>query len=253
MACSGGSPGETGITVSAASSLTFAFGEIAPLFERETGVPVTLSFGATGQLALQIEQGAPVHVLAAAGAGFIDRLGAEDMIAPETRRVFCRGDLVLWVRDDSGLVLNSLDDLLTPRVRRIAAAHPVHAPYGTAARQALVNASVWDRVQSKLVLAQSVRQALQYAETGDVDVALVPRALAARVGGRWVSVSADLYDPVDHIVAVVGSAHADSSAHGFVEFLLSPTAQAILRQHGFRPLDRSPLSPAPAVAAEVAP
>ena len=103
------------LTVSAASSLTFAFREIAPLFETRTGVPVVFNFGSTGRLALQIEQGAPVDVFAAAGARFIDSLAIANLIYPGTRRVFCIGDLVAWVKDD-GQPLASLDDLAAPQV-----------------------------------------------------------------------------------------------------------------------------------------
>jgi molybdate transport system substrate-binding protein len=238
LACSDRGPDPATLTVSAASSLTFAFEEIVPLFERETDVPVTCAFGATGQLSLQIEQGAPVDVFAAAGAGFVDRLAAGDLIAPGSRHVFCRGDLVIWVRDDSPLHLQGLGDLTAPAVARIAVAHPEYAPYGAAARQALVAASLWERLQPKLVLGRTARQALQYAETGDVDAAVVPRALATRAGGRWMSVAPALYSPVDQIIVAIASSRADSHALAFVEFLLSPTVQAILGQHGFRSLDR---------------
>lgn len=249
LACSDGSPDAPALTVSAASSLTFAFEEIVPLFERETDVRVTCTFGASGQLALQIEQGAPVDVFAAAGADFVDRLAAENLIAPGSRHVFCRGDLVIWVRDDSPLHLQGLGDLAAPAVTRIAVAHPEYAPYGTAARQAFVAASLWERLQPKLVLGRTARQALQYAETGDVDAAVVPRSLATRAGGRWVAVSPALYGPVDQTIVAIASSPVDSHALAFVEFLLSPTVQAILRQHGFRSLDRAPPAPGPATAA----
>ena len=238
------------LTVSAASSLTFAFDEIIPLFERETDVPVTCVFGATGQLALQIEQGAPVDIFAAAGAVDLDRLAARDLIAPGTRHIFCRGDLVIWVRQDSPLHLESLNDLATPAVKRIAIAHPDYAPYGAAARQALVAATLWEHLEPKLVLGRTVRQALQYAETGDVDAAVVPLALATRAGGRWLDVPSALVRPVDQSIAVIASSRLDSHALEFVEFLLSPTVQAILRRHGFRSLDQASLSPKSASTAE---
>ncbi|NIO45960.1 MAG: molybdate ABC transporter substrate-binding protein, partial [Planctomycetales bacterium] len=64
-----------------------------------------------------------------------------------------------------------------PEVERVAIANPEHAPYGVAARQALQTAGVWDVIQPKLVLGENVRQALQYAETGNVDAVLVPLSL----------------------------------------------------------------------------
>ena len=248
IACSERETEGPALTVSAASSLTFAFEEIVPLFERESDVSVSCAFGATGRFALQIEQGAPVDVFAAAGADFVDHLAAGNLIRPGSRHVFCRGDLVIWVREDSPLHLKGLGDLATAAVKRIAVAHPEYAPYGTAARQALVAASLWERLQPKLVLGRTVRQALQYAETGDVDAAVVPRALATRAGGRWVSVTPTLYSPVEQTIAVIASSRLDTHALGFVEFLLSPTVQAILRRHGFQPLDSAAILPSPASA-----
>ena len=224
------------LTVSAASSMTFAFREIAPLFESRTGVPVVFNFGATGRLALQIEQGAPVDVFAAAGTRFVDSLAIANLIHPETRRVFCIGDLVAWVKNDPQLPLSSLDDLTAPHIRRIAIANPHHAPYGELARQALVNAGLWDAVQPRLVQSQNVRQALQYAEAGNVDVSFVPLPLAVIAGGRWLAVPDSLYEPMQQTVAAIRRAAARNAAPAaqFVDFLMSSDVQTMLQRHGFR-------------------
>ena len=227
----------TTLTVFAAASLTDAFREIAQAFEAaHPNAEVRLSFGGSQRLRLQIEQGAPVDVFAAAGARFVDRLAIANLIYPETRRVFCIGDLVAWVNNDSQLPLTSLDDLAAPHIRRIAIANPHHAPYGELARQALVNAGLWDAVQPKLVQGQNVRQALQYAEAGDVDVSFVPLPLAVIAGGRWLAVPDSLYEPMQQTVAAIrrtGSRNAAPAAQ-FVDFLMSSQVQTMLQRHGFR-------------------
>ncbi len=221
------------LTVSAASSLTFAFQELAPRFEERTGIPVTFNFGATGQLAQQIENGAPVDAFAAAHISFVEQLADQGFILRDTITVYGRGRLVLWQRADSPLRVETLKDLRRPEIRRVAIANPEHAPYGVAARQALQAAGVWDQVQPKLVIAGNVRQALQYAETGNVDVALVALTLALQAqGGRWVLLPEEQHAPIEQAIAVVAGSPREEAAREFVRFVSGPEGQAVLRRYG---------------------
>ena len=89
------------LTVSAATELTPAFEEPCGLFERETGIKVTINFGSTGQLAQQIEQGAPVDVFAAANVSFVEQLERKNLIIPDTKALYAQGRITLWTRNDS--------------------------------------------------------------------------------------------------------------------------------------------------------
>ena len=125
-------------------------------------------------MAQQVEQGAPVDLFAAADVLRIDALEAKGLILPDTRKVYALGRIALWTRADSPLRLERLEDLLRPEVQRIAIANPDHAPYGVAARQAMQSAGIWEKLQDRLVLAENAQQTLQYAQTGNVDAAIVP-------------------------------------------------------------------------------
>src|SRR5437879_3255731 len=87
------------INVATAANLTRAFAEVGQAFERQTGIHVTYSFGATTQLAQQIEHGAPYDVFAAADTDHVDQLARKGLVIPETRAIYARGKLVLWVPD----------------------------------------------------------------------------------------------------------------------------------------------------------
>lgn len=227
------------LTVSAAADLTPAFGEIGREFTAETGHQVIFNFGSTGQLAQQISQGAPVDLFAAASLSYIEELERAGLIVPDTRQVIGRGRIVLWQRADSPLAVERVADLARPEVRRVAIANPDHAPYGVAARAALRSAGVWEAVQPKLVLGENVRQALQYAETGNVDVAIValslsvPAAAAADVPGRFTLVPEELYPPLDQGLAVIRGTQAEAAARAFAAWVVSPRGQAIMRKYGF--------------------
>src|SRR5437773_12526981 len=60
--------------VAAAADLQPAFGDIAAAFEKKTGTPVSYSFGSTGLLAKQIEEGGPFDVFAAANVSYADEV-----------------------------------------------------------------------------------------------------------------------------------------------------------------------------------
>ena len=224
------------LTVSAASDLTYAFGEIGKQFEAETGHKVVFNFGSTGQLTQQIEQGAPVDVFAAANVSFVEDLERQGLILPNTKQMYARGRITLWTRADSPLQITTLSDLTRPEVQRIAIANPDHAPYGVAARQAMQTAGIWEAVQPKLVLGDNVRQTLQYAETGNVDAAIVALALSVPAAGgassRWTLIPQELHPPIDQALAVIKDTKHEGAARAFATFVNGPQGRQIMRKYG---------------------
>lgn len=234
VGCSGAAPAE--LTVSAAADLTYAFRELGAIFERETGTKVTFNFGSTGQLAQQIERGAPVDVFAAANVSFVDDLERNGLIIPNTKALYARGFIVLWTRTDSSLTFARLEDLAQPGVRRIAIANPDHAPYGIAAREALQRAGIWETIQPRLVPGENVGQALQYAQTGNVDVAIVALSLAMApgvTGGRYERIPQRLHSPLDQALGVVSSTRHEKEARAFAAFVNGPAGRTIMERYGF--------------------
>lgn len=221
------------ITVGAAADLNYVFPEIAELFEQETGINVDFNFGSTGQLAQQIERGAPIDLFAAANKSFVEELNQERYVIGETMKVYGRGRIVLWIREDSPLEIERIEELTNREIERIAIANPDHAPYGIAAREALQSVGIWDEIQSKLVLGENVRQTLQYAETGNVDVAIVALSLAVVVPGKYELIPEELHNPLDQMLAVVeGSPHREE-ARQFAEFINGKQGRPLMQQYGF--------------------
>lgn len=221
------------LTVSAASDLTFAFDEIGTAFEEETGVHVDFNFGSTGHLTQQIEAGAPVDVFAAANVSYIDQLNESGLIIEDTQASYGRGQIVLWTRSDSGVTVQSIERLANDDIRTIAIANPDHAPYGAAAREALINAGIWDDIQDKLVLGENIGDTMRYAETGNVDVAIVALSLAINTDQPWTIISQDLYTPIDQSLAVIAGTAHEEEARAFASFVGSPRGREIMRSYGF--------------------
>lgn len=221
------------VTVSAASDLTPAFQEMGRLFEQKEGVKVTFNFGSTGQLAQQIEQGAPVDLFAAANVSFVEGLEKSGLIIPETKALYAQGRLTLWTRGGFLADLERVEDLARPEFKRVAIANPEHAPYGAAAREALQTAGVWEAVAPKLVYGENVSQTLQYAESGNVDAAIVALSLSTQSNGRWVLVPAGLHRPLNQALAVIKGTKHEQEARGFAAFVNSAEGRAVMRRYGF--------------------
>jgi molybdate transport system substrate-binding protein len=221
------------LIIAAAADLTPAFEELGRLFEQETGVKVTFSFGSTGNLAKQIENGAPIDLFAAANISFIEDLERKGLIIPETKQLYARGRITLWTRADSPLRVERIEDLARGDIGRVAIANPSHAPYGIAAREAIEAAGVRAAVEPKLVFGENVRQALQYAETGNADAAIVALSLSVSSKGRWVMIPEKLHRPLDQALAVIrGSGRADE-ARRFADFINGRKGRPVMQKYGF--------------------
>ncbi len=221
------------LTVSAASDLTPAFTEIGAAFEQQTGDKVAFNFGSTGQLGQQIAKGADVDVFAAASVSAVDDLDRQGLVLAGTRKIYARGALVMWTRPDSPLHLAAIQDLAGPGVTHVAIANPDHAPYGVAAREALQSAGLWDSLQPRLVMGENVSQAFQYAQSGNVDAALLPLSLVIQGSGRYVPVPENLYKPIDQALAVIKTTRAPDAARAFEGFVAGTQGQQVLKKYGF--------------------
>ena len=221
------------LTVAAASDLTPAFEEIGREFESATKTKVVFMFGSTGMLTRQIENGAPVDLFAAANVSYIDQLEQQGLIVPDTKAIYARGRITLWTPNESPLRLQGIADLARPEVTRIAIANPDHAPYGLAAKQALQSAGIWERVQPKLVYGDNIRQTLQYAETGNVEIAIVALSLSVQSKGRWSLIPEELHQPLDQGLAVIKGTKNEQAARAFAAFIAGPQGRAVMQRYGF--------------------
>src|SRR5882724_10853193 len=96
--CAKKAPPETRVTVAAAADLTAAFGELGAAFAEKSGVTPTFTFGSTGLLAKQLDQGAPFDVFAAANVSYVDQVTKSGACDPATQSMYARGRLVMWWR-----------------------------------------------------------------------------------------------------------------------------------------------------------
>jgi molybdate transport system substrate-binding protein len=233
------------IRVAAASDLQTVLPRLIERFERVSGVNVTPSYGASGHLAEQIKAGAPFDVFLAANQSFVRDLAGQGLIRPDSFRPYAQGSLVLAVYRQFGDEIVQIEDLAKPVVKKIALANPDTAPYGKAGKQALERAGMWQRLEHKIVLAESVRQALNYVQEGNAEAALVGRAIARVDDVVTVKIDANLYDPIIQGLGILTASKQATLAESFAEFVLGEEGQRILSEFGF--------SSAPGAAKETGP
>lgn len=226
------------LTVSAAASLSNAFRELAPIYEAQhPGTKLLFNFAASDALLAQIANGAPVDVFASADQDAMDKAAAQKLLAPGSRRDFVSNSLVLVTPRDSAIGLKTLDDVQRPEVKRVAMGNPASVPVGRYTQGALEAAKLWSVVQPKAVLALNVRQALDYVARGEAEAGFVYATDAAyardkvRVVTTVTTVKPVTY-PIARIARTDGGPNAAEAAR-FVDFILSPPAQAVLARHGF--------------------
>src|SRR5215813_6123792 len=235
MGCSQKRPeaGKNEIIVGAAADLMPAFEELGRQFEQESGIHVTFSFGSTGTLAKQIENGAPIVLFAAANVDYVDQLEREGLILSDTKATYARGRIAIWTRNEREPAITRIEDLARPDVKRVAIANPEHAPYGKAAREALEKAGVWNAVEPKLVYGENIRQTMQYAQTGNADAAITALSLSVVSDGHWTLVPEELHKPLDQALAVIKATRMEQEARRFAAFINSPQSRSTMQRYGF--------------------
>lgn len=241
--------GET-VAVAAAANLQLVMREIAAQFRQvEPQTEVQLSFGSSGKLNTQIQQGAPFDLFLSADLAFAQELVDKGFtLGPVTP--YGAGRLVLWSATVDARALQ-LKDLADERFARVAIANPRHAPYGMRAEEALRAEGVWEAVEKKLVFGENIAQTAQFARTGNAQVGLISLSLAldpelSSLGGYAV-VPDRLHAPLLQGRVKLRRAENRPEVDRFIRFLDGPEAAALLERFGYA------TTPAAAPASATAP
>jgi molybdate transport system substrate-binding protein len=206
------------VHVAAASEMTDVLNQVARQFEAQTHIKVVLTFGASGLLARQLNEGGPFDVFASASDDFVSATVAAGVCDGTTKQHLSFGRLAVL----STTPLTAIRGLAQLPGVKIALANPEHAPYGRAAKQALEHERLWTPLAGRLVYAANVRQALEYFDSGEVDVAFVAWSnVALRDAGHsdLLLVDEALHAPLEHTLVLCRGGHHPEAARSFAGFL----------------------------------
>ncbi|WP_298271603.1 molybdate ABC transporter substrate-binding protein [Geobacter sp.] len=221
------------VTLSAAASLREVVTGLTDAYRtKHPEVRTLLNFGASGTLAKQIEQGAPADIFISANREWMDYLQNRKLVDEASRCAFAYNSLVF-----AGITkqpVMGMKELV--RLRRIAIGSPRSVPAGEYAAEAFRAAGIEKELAGKLVMAKDVREAMKYAELGEVDGAFVYRTDALLFGKKariLFTVPAGLHDRVVYPMALTATGAGKPGARELFRFLQSAEARKILGKYGF--------------------
>jgi molybdate transport system substrate-binding protein len=218
------------VRAAVAANFTAARKEITTDFEKASGHRVIPSFGSTGKLYTQIVNGAPFHVLLAADQRRPQRLAAQHIASD--RFTYAIGKLVLWSSKTDSRVGPA--SLRADNFGKLAIANPKTAPYGAAAVEVLNNLGLYATLRPKLITADSIAQAYQFAATGNAGLGFVALAQIALddSGSRWV-VDESLYTPIRQDAVLLDKGKDNPAAQALLDYLRSEAARRVMRKYGY--------------------
>ena len=221
------------VTVSAAASLTQAFGKIAADFKAANpAATVTFNFGPSSTLETQIAQGAPADIFASADQANMDKLTTAALL-DGTSSVFARNRLVIVTKPGNPKNIKTLADLANVGTISLCA---VEVPCGKYAAQALQAAGV-SIPERTITRGADVKVALGAVASGDADAAIVYVTDAKSAGATVASVVIpDAQNVIaSYPIAALKASTNKAAAAAFIEYVESVKGQATLASFGFLP------------------
>jgi len=226
------------LTIACAASMRPAMEECAAVFQKANpDITLAVTYGASGTFFAQLTQRAPFDIFLSADTDYPRKLIAAGHA--EKDFIYAVGRLALWVPKSSGLdpAADGLQCLLDPSVKRIALANPGLAPYGRAAEQALRDVGLTAKLEDKLVLAENVAQAAQFAQSGAAQAGFTALSLTLTkemqtAGSSW-TVPEEMHARLEQSGVILPWTAQRAAAEKFRDWLLGAEGQGILTRHGF--------------------
>jgi molybdate transport system substrate-binding protein len=225
---------EEKISVAVAANFISAFKEMAVDFEAKTKIKVEGTFTSTGNRYSQIINGAPYDLFLSADEERPAKLNKDGLA--DTPFIYAKGQSILWSANKDFCKAKTWQDALkNEKVAKIAIANIQTAPYGTAAQKALEKVGMWNDLQSKLVIAQTVAQSFQYASTSAVDAAFCAMSATVSADGKKGCFFVIKEAPeIVQSACILKRTTNRAAAEKFADFLKSPAAQEIKVKYGYR-------------------
>ena len=238
-ACTPGEdPDEPPLLVGVAASIHPIAEEFAARFEAEHGTSVTLVTGASGVLAQQLRQGAPLDLIVSADNRYTSALADDGLLDPASTTILTTGELIAITNLD-GQVDDVASLLRSGMVRQVALANPNIAPYGEAATRYLRGAKLWEQTAERIVYAENVAHAFQFVVSGNAEVGFVPRSLLIASDARGIRPLAPLPREASAGLQVTagvnGASNAADTAKRFIASMRDAQALETWERFGYAP------------------
>lgn len=224
------------LTVLAAASLTDVCDEIKTMYEKEhPNVTLTFSYGGSGALQTQIEEGAPCDVFISAATKQMTALDGEGLMLSDSIRNLLENKVVLIVPKDSGSEVASFEDVVTDKVAMIGLGEPGSVPVGQYSEEIFTSLGILDEVKAKANYGSDVRTVLSWVETSAVDCGVVYATDAYISDGVTIVCEAPEGScaKVIYPAGIVAASGAPEAAEQFIGYLESDEIMELFASYGF--------------------
>ncbi len=226
------------VLVFAASSTTNVLDDINQRYAAAGYDPVLISYGSSGMMARQIENGAPADIFVTADETWLTYLGRLGLLGKRHPKELARNRLVLIAPKRSRLRLRIAYGFPLAQYLRdapLAIADPGHVPAGRYAEAALTTLGVWPAVKKRSALTNNVRQVLALVERGEAAAGIV-YATDAKISRKVRQIDEfpeASHPPISYHAAII-TGRSEPEIRHFYEFLQSKAMKTAFRRHGFR-------------------
>lgn len=223
------------VTVAAAADLRFAMDSIVQLYPDRDNIQVI--YGSSGRFYEQLTKGAPFDIYFSADMEYPKKLEAMGRTGSDIF-AYGIGRLVLWAKNGNAQ-LNSVMDLSSGNLKKIAIANPRHAPYGMRAEESLKYYAVYEKVKPKLVFGENISQTAQFVSSGAADAGIIALSLALsptmqKINPSYTLIPENTHRPLLQGAIITQRAKENIAAKAFFEFVQEEEARAVLNHFGFR-------------------
>lgn len=238
------------LRIAAAANLSDVLPKIVAGYKAANNLPtqeIEVTYASSGKLYAQITSGAPYDLFLSANQEFPAKLAAETLATGQANSqkdaqpfTYTQGQLALYsvTHPLDGLSPATLDELLTANSAKVTIANPKLAPYGDSAKAYLQSQNIYDAMfkQKRLIQAENIGQAFQYAHTGSVDYGFVAQAQLIAIKAKpeqFYTLAPTLYPPILQDALVLSERPI---ATDFSEYLRSTAGQQYFADAGYLPV-----------------
>ena len=236
------------LRIAAAANLSDVLPEIIAGYKMDKNLPaqeIEVSYASSGKLYAQITSGAPYDIFLSANQEFPAKLAKEKLdnanSADEATHqpfTYTQGQLALYSVNKSldGLNAASLNALLMNESdSKITIANPELAPYGKSAQAYLQAQNIFDTLteQNRIIQAENIGQAFQYAHTGNVDYGFVAQSQLTAIKAtpeQFYTLAPESYPAILQDGIVLNN---NTAATDFSDYLRSPAGQQYFSKAGY--------------------
>ena len=225
------------IRVAVASNFYPAMKEIALQYELKKSKTsenhkIVLIPGSSGRHYAQIMNGAPFDLFFSADKVRPILLEKKGISENGSRFTYALGKLVLWSSLDG--FVEKEERLYHKDLRFIAIANPKIAPYGVAAKEALISINLWEDMKSKLIRGENIAQTFQFVNSGNAKLGFVSYSQLMNpnypVGGSFWMVPQSLYKPIEQQAVLLRESLLGKD---FLSFMRTDQSLKIISKFGY--------------------